>query len=525
MNNTEKIRGKNQRGQTVTQISSRLKMFKSKKIQTAMLIVVILIAIFFRFWQIRDYVVFLGDEGRDMIVMRNMFLQKRLTFLGPTASVGGFYLGPIYYWMAAPFLLLSRFDPVGPSYMVAILGVATVYLLFRFLKETVGFWPAILTSLLYSTAPLIVRYSRSSWNPNPLPFFALLMIYSLYLAISRKKYLFYVLAGACFGIAIQLHYLSAILLAIAAAIILINTAPKRWIVILLSIFVGAVITFSPFLIFEFKHNFPNFITIREFVTRGTTVGYHTYNLIDLLSNVGNILLEDITEFKSTIYTIVTFWVLTLGGIFGLITNWNNPQKKLVFSIGMIWFLGGLAGIRFYSGQVFDYYFGFIFPAPFFLAGLVFSLFQKNKYLKLLPVTVTIIATVYFLSHGFYRHSPNRLINQTETVADFVIEKSQGQPFNFAFITDHNSDHAYRYFLDIKGHKPTELETLITDQLIVVCETRKCAPLGYPSWEIAGFGRGEIQDQWELPEIGIKVFRLTHWPGEPSPAGKPAIKGG
>ena len=158
-----------------------------KHYQLIILALLILVAIFFRFWQIRDYVVFLGDEGRDMIVMRDIFVKKHLPFLGPTASVGGFYLGPIYYWMAAPFLFLANFDPVGPSYFVAALGVATVFLLYKFLKEEIGFWPAIVSSFLYATAPLIVRYSRSSWNPNPLPFFSLLMIYFLYLAIKKQK--------------------------------------------------------------------------------------------------------------------------------------------------------------------------------------------------------------------------------------------------------------------------------------------------------------------------------------------------
>ena len=135
-----------------------------------------------------------------------------------------------------------------------------------------------------------------------------------------------------------------------------------------------------------------------------------------------------------------------------------------------------------------------------------------------------ICLAWFISNGFYTRNPNRLINQTETVAKFVIDKSEGKPFNFGLISDHNSDHAYRYFLDIYGHKPTELEALITDQLLVVCESQKCAPLGHPSWEIAGFGRAEIQEEWQLPNIGIRVIKLKHWSGAPNPAGKPAIKG-
>jgi len=41
---------------------------------------------------------FLGDEGRDVLIVYNI-LHGKLTLLGPTASVGGFFLGPIYYYL------------------------------------------------------------------------------------------------------------------------------------------------------------------------------------------------------------------------------------------------------------------------------------------------------------------------------------------------------------------------------------------------------------------------------------------
>ena len=497
---------------------------KFTKIEIFLLALVLAIAVFFRFWQIRDYVVFLGDEGRDMLIMRKMLMEKRVTFLGPTASVGGFYLGPIYYWMAAPFLFLWRFDPVGPAYFAATVGVFTVFLLYKFLREAVGFWPAILPSLLYAIATLILRYSRSSWNPNPLPFFALLLVYFLYLGIKKQKFIYFLLAGAAFGISIQLHYLATILLAIAGAIIITNTNWRRWLLIFISATVGFLVTFSPFLLFEIKNGFPNLNTILEFVTRGTTVGYKTTNFVWMISNLGNIFLEELTKIKDTSVTKLVFWMLTFGGIYGIVKNWKNSDKKLIFSIGIIWFLGGLLGLRSYTGQVFDYYFGFIFPAPFLLLGLVISLVWHLKSAKAVAVILTILAVIFFTTKSPLAFPPNRLIDQTARVADFVIEKSAGEPFNFALITDSNSDHAYRYFLDVEGHDPVDLETMVTEQLMVVCESQKCAPLGHPIWEIAGFGRAEITGEWELPEIGIKVFRLTHWPGAPNPAGKPAVKG-
>ena len=388
----------------------------------------------------------------------------------------------------------------------------------------VGFWPAIFASSLYATTPLVVRYSRSSWNPNPLPFFSLALIYFLFLAVKKQRYIYFLLAGASFGIAIQLHYMATILAAIFGLIVITSTNFKKWPVIFLVYMLGSIITFSPFLIFEIRHQYPNFKTILEFVTRGSTVGYETTNYSWLISNAGNIFLEGISGLKGTIITKLSFWILALAGIFGLVMYWKNHEKRLVFLIALSWFLGGLAGMSFYKGQVFDYYFEFMFPAPFLLAGLIFYLLWRNIALKVLCILTTIAGVVFFSLNGFYKFPPNRLIDQTEHVADFVIEKSEGKPFNFALISDHNSDHAYRYFLEIKNRKPVELETMIVDQLLIICESQNCAPLGHPSWEIAGFGRGEIVGEWELPNIPIRVFRLIHWPGAQNPAGKPAIKG-
>ena len=498
--------------------------FFQKHFQLILIIIVIAVAIFFRFWQIRDYVVFLGDEGRDMIVMRDIFINKRLPFLGPTASVGGFYLGPIYYWMAAPFLLLWGFDPVGPAYFVAIVGVATVFLLYRFLKETVGFWPAILASLLYSTAPLIVRYSRSSWNPNPLPFFALLMIYFIFKGIKEKKWHYFLGVGASFGIAAQLHYLASILIAIAGLIVVFNSNFKQWSKIALFSIIGFLITFSPFLLFEARHNFPNFKTIIEFVTRDSTTSLKSTNFVLHLSSLGNTFLEDIFFLEASLLTKITFWILVLGAILGLYLNRKSIEKRLIYSTCLIWFLAGLIGLRFYTGQIFDYYFGFMFPVPFLLIGLILNMLWKNNILRLMGVILISILIVFFLDNAFYKNTPNRVIDQTEEIATLVIDKAENQPFNFALISDSNSDHAYRYFLELKDKKPIDLETMVTEQLLIVCESKTCEPLGHPLWEIAGFGRAEIAQEQAL-EYGIKIFRLIHWPGVPSPAGKPAVKGG
>ncbi len=494
----------------------------NKKLEIILIAVLILTAAFFRFYKISDYVVFLGDEGRDMIVMRNIFLNKDIPFLGPTASVGGFYLGPIYYWMAAPFLFITNYNPVGPSYMVAIFGLATVLLLYKLVRDTIGFWPAIFTSFLYATAPLIVRYSRSSWNPNPMPFFSLLLVYFIYLAVKNNRYIYYFGVGACFGIAIQLHYLGLVLAPLSALIILLNEKLKRIPVIVSLITIGSIITFSPFLIFEVKNHFPNFTTILEFVSRGSTVGYKG-SISWAVADSANIFLEWVSKIENTPYTKLFFWVSTLIVLAGLLSRWKTSQK-FIFSVGIIYLIVGVFFIRLYSGQLNDYYLGAIFPAPFIVFGLITSIMWSKKITRIIISAIFLIILSIFLSKGFYNTPPNKLIRQTEKVAGLIAEKSQYKPFNFAMISDSNSDHAYRYMLSLKGYAPTELEQVITDQLIVVCENTACSPLGHPIWEIAGFGRAQIENEWTIPEYNYKIYKLIHDESSKDLIGKPAEKG-
>src|SRR5258706_15192233 len=180
---------------------------------------ILILAAFLRLYRIRDYLTFLGDEGRDVLIVYNI-LHGHLTLLGPTSSVGGFFLGPIYYYFMAPFLWLFQYDPVWPAVMVALLGIATVWLVYKIGAEFFGSKAGLIASLLYSISPLFISYSRFSWNPNPMPFFTLLTLYFLYKAevlqdlaiksksfVNNKPMLILIIVGILYGIDLQLHYI------------------------------------------------------------------------------------------------------------------------------------------------------------------------------------------------------------------------------------------------------------------------------------------------------------------------------
>lgn len=539
---------------------------------------VVVFAAVLRLYRIRDFLTFLGDEGRDVLIVRHIVMgfgylfqgniqeaSKNLTLLGPTASVGGFFLGPIYYYFMAPFLWLFNYDPVGPAIMIAILGTITVWVIYKITKEFFDTKTAVVAATLYTISPVVINYSRSSWNPNPMPFFSLLTLYLLYKAFHKKKILLIFVSGILFGIAMQLHYLSVFLGAIITFYIAVQTYYQKDLLITvqrtllliqnyLTFFAGFILGWSLFLAFEIRHGFKNIISIYNFVFHSNDTGgssHFLYNIWDVLFRIFARLVFHFPEVKSypitnpifiLFYICVSFFILLSITLLGYHTYRSFREKKenfRVYSLLILWLLIGVVLFGFYKKPIYDYYFEFIFPLPFILTAFTIVHFysyipallhrmgkhiteskKEDMYYWGQQISIIIFLALIFwnLFEMPFTYTPNKQLDQTERIARFVYDKAKGKPFNFALITSGNSDYAYRYLFEVWGNTPVTIENAVvdpprntvTDQLFIVCESLPCHPLGDSLWEIAGFGRGDIAGQWNVPPV--QIFKFVHYQG-------------
>ncbi len=517
--------------------------------------IILIVAAVLRLYRIADYMTFLGDEGRDVLVVYNI-LHGHFTLLGPTSSVGGFFLGPIYYYIMAPFLLLFNYNPVGPAVMVAFFGIATVWFVYKigenFFSKTAG----LIASFLFAISPLVIAYSRSSWNPNIMPFFTLLTLYVLYKAIQNGKMKYFILCGFFLGILIQLHYLATFVGAIIFFYILgVHIYFKKqdqqtWQTLLqhifgeyFQIFIGFLLGVSPFLAFEARHGFPNTRSIIKFIftSKEVTGGGNFFIIIqNVFFRLFGRLVTDfpppeqvsVAAHQNIFIWYVLTWLLALASLGYFLVQFVRTIKNsyhsdndddtnafLQFALLFCWFVLGIIFFGFYKKQIYDYYFGFLFPVPFLLVSNFWYWLWKQKIVGKLLATVLFIALAYINLQAIpFRYQPNRQLNQAQTIAKFVMDKTNGKPYNFALITAGNSDQEYRYFFTVWNHPPTTLidpitdpqRKSVTDQLLVVCDTLPCHPLGNPLWEVAGFGRAIIVGQWNVSVV--QVFKLLHYTG-------------
>lgn len=496
-----------------------------------LLILILLLATFLRLFKIGDYMEFLGDQGRDVVVIREFLKNGDLFFIGPQTSIGNMYLGPWFYYLIAPSLLLSNFSPLGPAIFIALLSVATVYLiqkltLLLFSDKRASY----LAAFFYAISPVVIKYSNFIWNPNVMPFFALLFVYSLHLVFFQRKFKYLLLTSFAFIMALNSHYIALVLLPLVGlvflAFIYINRKDKKTLTSLIKpslLAIGLfILSLTPQVLFDIKHNGQNFNALKTFFTqRETTVSIKPYKAIPQAFPLFDQINTRLIFAKNTLispWASISFLLLLVFSFFRILAPENKHKRKIKLSqhflsycLILSWYLIGIIGLGLYKQHVYDHYFTFIFPSLFILLGVVLSkLYQYRLIGKIITIFIFLSLTLLSFTENPLRYSPPRQMATTQAITDSIIENSRGEAFNFALLAKQNYDPGYKYFFYENKAPLYEIKDQLTEQLFVVCEPHKdinCDPINHPEWAIAAFGWSKIDSQWEIN--GIQVYRLLH----------------
>jgi glycosyltransferase involved in cell wall biosynthesis len=475
-----------------------------------LIILILLVAGFFRLYKIDQYMTFLGDEGRDVIVVRDMLLGHKFTLIGPGTSIGSMYLGPLYYYLMLLPLWLANFSPVGPAVQIAIFGIATGGLVWWIGRQWFGRAAALMMAFLYAISPVVIIYSRSSWNPNIMPFFALLAMYSIWKVWRFGYWRWLVLCAVSLAFVLNSHYLGLLLIPpVGLYWLLSGKNPSRTKYSLISLFVFLLLL-SPLFLFDLRHNWTNTHALSQFFSvRQSTVNLKPYkaipNLLPLWTDIVTTLLAGKDKVVGQILAIVMVAGVALVAYFR-----KGKQNFRDFIFILVWITSGLIGLGLYKQHIYDHYFGFLFPALFLLLGFIIQVLSSHRLIRLATGIALLVLFSVNLSHNPFLSTPNQQMQRTREISNFIVTESQGEPFNLALISKTNYDAAYRYFLSLDNAPYFTIHQKLSDQLFVICEDTVCQPIGHPLWEIASFGWAKVDKEWEFP-WGTKLFRLVHNP--------------
>lgn len=472
-----------------------------------LLLLILLTAGFFRFYNLKAGMSYLGDEGRDMIIAREIITLKHWPLVGPPTSIGNLYLGPAYFYLVAPFLGLFNFEPLGPAVFIALLSILTVLLLYlitdQFFSSKAG---GLVAAASFAFSPLAVTFGRWPWNPNVMPFFASLLIYSIWQVLEKKRLVWWPAVGLSLALVLQSHYLGlagGFILFLALLIKKPKLKQKKYLFSAMAIF---LLLMSPLLIFDLRHNFLN---TKGFISIVQERGSGGFSLFDPISRSRDRLRQVFGEFtgfgeRSLINNLLL--------VFLAITWFIWEKKKKRWWLAGLWLLGGVLFLGLYQGPFYQHYLEFIFPAVSLVLGGIVAFLWRKQAGKWLTMGLVLSLLAVFVNKDFRIISKQNIpgVETTKEIVKFINQKSGNQDFNFSLLATNNYDSAYRYFFEL--WKMPAVYNEVTKQLFVVCEGNEvCQPEGNPKWEIAVFdaaydGKIEKVDEWQFYDY----FKIYHF---------------
>lgn len=411
------------------------------------LALIILVGIFLRTYHFHDWLYFYPDQARDVMVVKDFLGGKSsLPLMGFRAASTNFDLGAMYYYFQIASGKLFGVAPNTMAYPDLFFNILAIPLLYYFLKRYFKTDISLVLTALYSVSYFAIEYSRFAWNPNPMPFFVLLFLLSLwkFLAEKEKTHWGWIIGiGTAVGIGIQLHTILIFLLSSVSLIALIITLKsdwrlwKRWLLI-----IGIVLLLNTNqIVSETKHHFSNTKRLLHLSVGSTNSGETTerFNPLaldavchvqanahiitslenkvkcDFLTTAGDTNGQRVFSFPSQPKKIISLAVSLLFSIlgYGLLIYFyfkEKDQKRKIF-LGLVALYIGLSFVIIYpviSDAPLRYYLQLFF-VPYLFAGFVLD-FVRRKYAKIF-VPMMITALLLFAGFNF-----NTLFAETKLYA-------------------------------------------------------------------------------------------------------------
>lgn len=468
-------------------------------------LLITLLAGFLRFFRIPETVMFLGDQGRDALIVANIFKELDPILIGPVTSVGNMYLGPLYYYFMLPFLWLSYPSPLGPVYAVAFFSTLTVFITYVIGKKMFSPITGLLAAFFLAFCASAIELSRFSWNPNLAPLFSILMIFFNWKALNKPKY--WMLVAFLFSGIIQLHYLTLLTGGSAGLLWLLSVfrAKKNHQLknlLKYSLISGLIILFSfiPLVIFDLRHGGINYQAIQNMFAKeqiftdkqSQTVADKAITFLkDSRSRTSSIIvrlnLGSDTNLELAIIGIVIF------SFFYLTVIEKNKSQKIKDSQLTIfsYLIVGIIGTAVYQHSLFTHYIAYLIPVSCILYALSLRLAIKKLKLYSLPIIMLTMIGFIYVNYSRWPLKPNNLYLNTKIISDQIFSQLQPTDRYEIVLLSETRDlygQSYRYFLSTTDNPPVVRDKgEIPNTLIIIDEEKK------------------IDDVTQLPIYEIQVF--------------------
>lgn len=475
-------------------------------------VIIALIAIFvllIRTWSLASLATFGGDLGYDLAEIKKI-IGGNLTLLGsPIARTGGtfLYLGPLYYYLQVPFLLLTKLDPFGAAIPIILTWPITTIFVYLINKNLFSKEAGIFASLIAALSPYFINRLGPPSQPYLIIPLTSALVY-LTLKAKEKNHKIFLICGFLAGLTANLHYLALITFP-ATILFAVYAFKSSRIKNVIFIIVGFTTAISPIILFELRNEF--FLTHQIF--KQASAGSFSSSTVSITTK----LIDSLNFISTDILGIHTpsllLFILMLASIFLALKNVKAQNKRILTFLVSLLVLNFL-GVIFYSGGANPHYLAVSYPIIFILLGAV--IYFSKKVHKSLPYVLMIFLSVsLFKANNFFQETGYTMpqgmnLSQIRKVSRIIaLDAPIDKPFNIASTLDGDTrSMSYRYLVEVYGKTPQNVERYPESQVIYLVSRHDEEEIKrYTVWEISSFHPFDFANSWEITN-GIHLYKLV-----------------
>lgn len=464
---------------------------------------VMLAALALRLFRINELAIFLSDQAIDSFAVKQI-LAGNLTLLGPRASVGQFFNGPIVYYLMAPFYLVFHNDPLAGTFFQITLQIATIPFLYLLTKRFGGVKSGVISIFIFTFSLLLISYSRATFNAYPAIFFTTVIIY----LISKKNVsnVLLLIGGILTGMLVQMHYFLFLFAFFSFVYIFLKERSFGKIAIFL---LGGLIGLSPFLAFELRHAFLN---TRAIFGVGGTLS-ESASIIEKVGAVGTTL-SQLIGISSTVFGLVSLVIVSY-----LVFRDQLGHKLKQLYVPILCVL--LVTTVFYPGSLQAHYIIGFFPV--FIVGLSCAIAKYVSHRILIPMALVYVSCFFVFHANLFSISPDQdgfgLRDQRRAVSIISTWQKKNElthPWNITQDAQRdNRAMPLRYLLSLNTDisQPLPIEDYLSNTELVVLVPQPKSVNQIRTWEVQSFGEDyEVVEHALISEkYGVFLLRKINLP--------------
>lgn len=478
--------------------------------------IILFLAFFVRIYRVDQILGFYYDQGRDALVIWDLWHNGKFFLIGPTTGIEGIFRGPWYYWLIAPFYLMGSGNPVWPSVFLAFTTVVAVALIYVLGVMVLGRGTGLLAAFIASFSFHFVYGARWLSNPTPMFLVSMLLVLGIFLVLEGKKWA-WILIGLVlgmsmqFGSAAELFYFPAVLV---FAIWLASRSGQRKNLPDIKIFLVTVamlfVTFLPQIIFDLRHDGILRQAIAKFLFEQESFKASFWEVVKIripfyFDVFSNKLFLSHRNYDFILGTILLFIIFT--------------RRRIIFgnhkflALGTL-FVSPLIGMLFFQGNygnVYDHYFTGYYLIFVLIFSYLLGLAAKDAWGKTLIIVFVFVflqinlpSVKSYLESDIHKPLSIFLGNQKEAV-DWVYKNAVGHEFNVDVYVPPVISYSYDYLFLSRGeaiHRklPNENEQSL---LYTLYEQDTPHPERLESWLARQRGIGEVQETMKFGGITVE----------------------